>query len=725
MLEEVTGLIDRFLFQNQENGYSVFLLQINSKNTETVKGFLPGLQPGQTVSLKGKWIVHSKFGRQFDATEATTTLPNSIIGLKKYLGSGMIKGIGKVYAEKLVDHFGADVLEVIDKFPERLKDVPGIGAKRVDMIAKAWEDQKEISKIMVFLQDKGVSTAYSVKIYKKYGQASIAIVTENPYKLSEDIWGIGFKTADQIAQNLGYDPKSVKRAKAGILHSIADSVSSGGLYVELEELREKTFKLLELDSEIDGSIIKKGLHELHDQEKIKLIQDEAQHFLTLTQYYFSEKAIAHRLKTLLEYPSKLKINFDEVYESIRKPAADGSCLNEKQQLGVLSALKNKVSIVTGGPGTGKTTLIKKLISSLEENKISYRLAAPTGRAAKRIMESTGRHAVTLHRLLEFDFTTMSFAHNENNSIKSDFLIVDETSMIDVFMALAVLKAVSFDAHLLFIGDVDQLPSVGPGNFLKNLIESGVVPTTMLTEIFRQAQDSLIITNAHRINRGEFPQSYDPACKRDFFFIKEEDVENVTHHLKRILLGGLQKFGISVDDACILTPMNRGGAGTQKLNYDLQQILNPNNTEKQISRAGYIFKIGDKVMQIRNNYDKDVYNGDIGIIQEIDLTDKIVVVRVLDKMVQYEFDELDELVLAYAVTVHKSQGSEYAAVIIPIFMQHFTLLQRNLIYTAITRAKRLCIFIGQSKAIGMAVKNTKGFSRKTFLKEFLTTDLKCV
>lgn len=724
MNEHLSGSIEKILFQSPENGFTVFVLRTSSTNTVTVKGSFASLHAGEHVTLQGAWIVHPKFGKQFDARDCTTSTPTSIIGLKKYLGSGLIKGIGPVYAEKLVDYFGLDVLEVIDQNPERLKEVSGIGQKRIATIIDAWKDQKEIANVMLFLQEKNISPAYATKIYKKYGQESIAVLNENPYRLADELWGVGFKLADQIAQNLGFTTTSPKRIKAGITFAITTQIGYGNLYIELSKLKKTTVELLEINEQETAHLVKHALHDLYNEDKIKLITHNNEHFVTLSHYYFSEKGFAQKLITLNEYPSNITFDLDTIYQKLRVHKPGDINLNEEQQKSILNCLQNKVSIITGGPGTGKTTLIKKLLLVLDAQRVSYKLAAPTGRAAKRIQEGTGKHAMTLHRLLEYDFMTRSFVHNENNALKLDFLIVDEASMIDVFLAYAVAKAVPHNAHLIFIGDKDQLPSVGPGNILNDLIASGKIATVKLEQVFRQEQDSLIVVNAHKINHGEFPTSYLPEAKRDFIFIKEDNVENIPHHLETIYNKGLRKFGIQKKDSIVLTPMNRGGAGTHKLNHDLQQLLNPHESEKKVSYAGNTFKINDRVMQIKNNYDKTVFNGDIGVIEAIDMTEKVVAVRFIERLVEYDFTEMSELVLAYAISIHKSQGSEYPAVIIPIFMQHFMLLQRNLVYTAITRAKKFCIFIGQAKAIAMAIKNTKGNQRKTFLQEFLTTDLAC-
>lgn len=722
--EELTGTIEKCIYQHPENGFTVMVMVLHNKQSTIVTGHLAHVQPGQEVTLQGAWKMHPKFGKQFEVAQCIAHTPNTLIGLKKYLGSGLIKGIGPVYAEKLVARFGLEVLHIIEHEPHRLESVPGVGPKRVERIAAGWRDQKEISTIMIFLQERGVSTAFATKIYKTYGQQSLDVLKENPYRLVDDIWGVGFKTADKIAQQLGIAPCSIERVRAGIAHAISVTVQEGHLYAELEALKKKTFELLELEQVTVEPIAKQALQDLYYQGKIKLISVDNEHYVTLSQYYFSEKGIALKVQRLLQSPcSGKEFDADQVYASLRAPAQGDIALNDDQQRGIMSCVQNRISIITGGPGTGKTTLIKKLLSILDEHKATYKLAAPTGRAAKRIQEGTGRFAMTLHRLLEFDFTTMQFVHNEQNALKTDFVIVDEASMIDVFLAHALLKAVPLKAHIVFIGDIDQLPSVGAGNFLKDLIASGMVPTVRLTEIFRQAQDSLIIVNAHRVNKGEFPTTNIPGSKKDFIYIREDDPAAVNGHL-RSLFARLGKNNIRACDTAVLVPMNRGVVGTYNINYYLQELLNPGVPEKPLVHAGTTYKVNDRVMQIRNNYDKLVFNGDTGTIASIDTDEQTFIVNFGDRDVTYEFSEVDELVLAYAMSIHKSQGSEYAATIIPIFTCHFTLLQRNLLYTAITRSKRLCILIGQPKAIAIAVKNNKGIVRKTFLKEFLTTDLQC-
>ncbi|MBM17789.1 MAG: ATP-dependent RecD-like DNA helicase [Epsilonproteobacteria bacterium] len=720
--EQLSGIIDKFLFRNEETGFSVFILIGKNKNKTTITGTFTNIQAGQEIHLDGSWNFHAKFGKQFVASSYTTQLPTSAVGIKKYLGSGFIKGIGKVYAEKIVNYFGANTLTVIDEYPDKLAEVEGIGVKRITQIKQSWTDQKFIAKIMVFLQEKGVTSTYATKIYKKYGNQAIALLTQNPYRLTDDIWGIGFAMADKIAQNMGFATGSVQRFQAGILYLLSQESNNGHVYQEVADLKNKTFQLLALDSESHQSIIKQALTDLYHNEKIKLITHNKKHYIGLSSLYGSEKGITQKILQLLQAPSKHNIPSQELYNKLQENM--DIPLNNEQQEGILRCIQEKISIITGGPGTGKTTLVKTLLTLLDTYNINYKLAAPTGRAAKRMMESTKRHAMTIHRLLEFDPSIMGFARNEQNALQTDLLIIDEASMIDIFLMHSIVKALSHNTHLVLIGDIDQLPSVGPGNVLKDLITSKKIPCTKLEHIFRQAQNSMIIQNAHNINQGVFPSGSIEGCKKDFYFIKEDLPENTFKHIQNILKTTIKKHHIDIKNVTVLTPMNRGAVGTQKLNFDLQQLLNPDTTSQQASFAGTIYKVHDRVMQIRNNYDKKIFNGDIGTITSIDTEEKIVTVNFDEHIVTYSFDELNELVLAYAVTIHKSQGSEYDAIIIPIFMQHFMLLQRNLIYTAITRAKKLCIFIGQPKAVAMGINNAKQEKRITFLDTFLTENLSC-
>lgn len=723
-MEELAGTLERFLFNNKENGYCVFVMHLKNGDSITVKGHAPALQAGQYITVKGSWIIHPKFGKQFEATSCSAEVPTTLTGLKRYLGSGMIKGIGKAYAEKLVDYFGSDILKVIDQHPERLEEVPGIGSKRLKDIITAWKEQKEVANVMVFLQDKGISGAYASRIFKQYGQNSVAIITQNPYRIAQEVWGMGFKSADIIAQKLGFAVDSLERITAGILFALTQNTNNGHLYAVVDELKEMTKKLLELEeSEKADHLLKYALHNLYNAEKIKLITHQEKHYITLSSYYHVEKAVAAKLMALHQYTPIKTFPIQEIYQLLRVQPEKGISLNDAQQAGILSCLQTKVSIITGGPGTGKTTLIKKLLEILDAHKVNYKLAAPTGRAAKRMNEGTGKFAVTLHRLLEFNPQGGGFTHNELNALKLDFLIVDEASMIDIFLAHSLLKALPLTAHVIFIGDIDQLPSVGAGNFLRDCIASKVFAVTHLHYIFRQAHNSLITYNAHQINKGEFPASSMEDCKQDYLFIKENEVENLPKHLNTIVTEKLNRWGVKPENCMVLSPMNRGSAGTVVINHYLQELLNASNPP-YLTYRGTHYKKNDRVMQIRNNYDKNIFNGDIGIIVGYHAEEQELLINFFGIEITYQHHELDELVLAYGISIHKSQGSEFDGVIIPLFMQHFTLLQRNLLYTALTRAKKICILIGQPKAIIMAIKNNKSLERLTFLKHYLTTDLAC-
>lgn len=715
--EKIDGVVGRFVFKSPDDGFVVFVLEKRDKTVTTVRGYLPAIAEGQDVILWGSWTVHPKFGKQFNAHRIEITLPTSIEGLKKYLGSGIIKGIGPSYAEKLVNYFGVDVLTIIDTEPHRLTHVDGIGQKRATDIIEAWQQHKAIANLMVFLHGKGISTAMAIKIYKKYGDNAVSLIMENPYRLAGEVWGVGFLTADKIAQNLGVSLQDARRISAGILFILATATGQGHLYVEEQKLYEKTFEVLQIGRE-DKELLDSALALLHKQNTIVTIPHDEKNFIGLSSHFNLEQEVVRHLARITGTAETKQFDLERLYQTLRAPAPHDLDLNDDQQRGIMTALSNKISIITGGPGTGKTTLVSKFLSLLEIEKCAYRLAAPTGRAAKRLAESTGRFATTIHRLLEFKPENGKFVHNEQNTLKLDFLIIDETSMIDIFLAAAILRAVPSNARILFIGDVNQLPSVGPGNVLKDLIKSNKIPCVTLTKIFRQAQSSLIIVNSHRILHGEFPTTTIENSNRDFAFIKMLDPTALATFLRRLFTGELKKRGFRPEDVQILTPMNRGVAGTHTLNGQIQSLIFP-EPRAGISHAGNTLHIGDRVMQLRNNYDKNVFNGDIGTIENVDQNTRTLTVRFSDdEPVRYEQEDFDELVLAYATTIHKSQGSEYPVVVIPIFMQHFMLLQKNLLYTALTRAQKLCILVGEPRAIAMAIKKVDATQRVTFLTELL-------
>ena len=722
MFVEIKVQIERITYYNEESGYTIAKARLGGRHDlVTVVGNLLAVNPGGVLKLTGEWHFHPKFGEQFKITSYEPVVPATVTGIERYLGSGLIKGIGPVMAKRLVSKFGPDTLNVIETDVRQLNEVEGIGQKRIEMIQKAWDNQKEIRDVMLFLQGHGVSPAYGAKIFRQYGRESVKIVRENPYRLATDIFGIGFITADRIAEKLGISKDSQAMAEAGILYVLDQLSSEGHVYYPYGPLIEECKRILGVDKEpivkafgkisLDRKIV------IEDPNKEEI--EENNKAVYLSRLYVSEVGVAEKLKALMQVPKNLApFDGDKAVEWVQGELK--MMLAENQKQAVREALERKVMVVTGGPGTGKTTIINSIIRICEKAGQRVLLAAPTGRAAKRMTEATGHEAKTIHRLLEFSPKEAGFKRDENNPLEAHLLIIDEVSMVDTVLMHYFLKAVPKEAALILVGDVDQLPSVGAGNVLRDIIDSGVIPTVRLTEIFRQARESLIVVNAHRVNSGEMPAlSYQKDLPRDFYFFEIEEPEKVLEKIIELCKEKIpQKFGYDPgSDIQVLTPMHRGTVGASILNAELQKHLNTSPDE--LVRGGKILKVGDKVMQIRNNYDKDVFNGDIGRIVRIDREEQEVIVDYDGSRVSYDYSDLDEIVTAYAVSVHKSQGSEYPVVVMPVLTQHYMLLQRNLLYTGITRGKKLVILVGTKKAMAIAVKNNKPQKRYTLLRERLT------
>lgn len=712
--EFLSGIIERITYHNEENGFYVLRVKVKScRDLTTVIGKTPTAAVGEYIKCSGIWHNDRNHGKQFKADFLKSLPPNSLEGIEKYLGSGLIKGIGPHFAKKLVGAFGEEVFDIIESKPRLLSTIGGIGKMRADSICRNWQDQKIVREIMVFLQSHGIGTARATRIFKTYGNDAIETVSNNPYCLARDIRGIGFASADNIANNLGIDRNSLIRAKAGISHILLEATSDGHCGLPQEMLIEQSSKLLEIESEL---LIEAMNQEINDNI---LVADELGDLsmIFLLGFYIQEKKIAEKL--LLLKKGELPWSQDKLQQRLKSAEKKLSItLASNQRNAILTALQNKVMVITGGPGTGKTTIMQVLLNILSNDNLKIKLCAPTGRAAKRLSEATKLDAVTIHRLLEIDSAYGGFKHNENNLLDCNYLIIDEASMVDTKLCYALLKASPDKTALLIIGDIDQLPSVGAGQILKDIISSEIITTIKLTEIFRQSSQSQITTNAHRINKGLMP-ILNNQDETDFYFIEAEEGDDIIN--KAILIvkeRAPKKFKLHpVNDIQLLCPMQRGGVGARSMNIELQRTLNP-NCNSGISKYGQIFAVGDKVMQTENDYDKEIYNGDIGRIISIDQINQELYIKFDDREVLYGYTDLDQITLAYATTIHKSQGSEYPAVIIPLNMQSYMMLQRNLIYTAITRAKRLVIIIGQKKALAIAVKNNQSSARYTKLQEWL-------
>lgn len=700
-VEAITGLVERVTYHNQENGFCVLRVNVKGhKDLVTIVGNLSVISAGEFVQASGAWIHDRHHGVQFKAQFLKSTPPTSLDGIEKYLASGMIKGVGPVYAKKLVAAFGEAVFEIIEASPERLRDVSGIGQSRAAQITKGWADQRAIRDIMLFLHSHKISTARAVRIYKTYGARAIEVITLDPYRLARDIRGIGFVSADTIAQQIGIEKTSLLRARAGIAYALTKAMDDGHCGLPQHLLLSSAQDLLGIPSEI---VVEALRLELDCENVIQETIDQT-NCIFLSGLFFAERAIAKKLigftQTSLPWPP---IDTNVALKGIEERT--GISLSPTQKQAIEVALTSKVLAITGGPGVGKTTLVNSILKILQTKKLRIALAAPTGRAAKRLFECTGMEAKTLHRLLETNPINGGFSKNEETPLECDLLIIDETSMVDVPLMHAVMKALPPTAALFLVGDIDQLPSVGPGQVLSDLIYSNTIPVIRLTEVFRQASTSQIITAAHTINQGYMPElKASSESVSDFYFIQANTPEDALDKIIKMLKERIPlKFGFSpLTDIQVLCPMGRGIVGTKNLNIELQNALNP-PTDLSISRFGSTYGVGDKVMQIENNYEKNVYNGEIGIITAISHEESEVVISYDERLVVYDFGECDEIILAYATTIHKSQGSEYPVVVIPLMMQHYTMLKRNLVYTGITRGKKLVIVVGEKKALAIAVK----------------------
>ena len=716
--EALAGLVERVTYQNAENGFCVIRVKARGhRDLVTVVGHAAIMSAGQWITASGDWINDRTHGQQFKARFLKTSEPTSVEGIEKYLASGMICGIGPTYAKKLLRAFGEKVFDVIETQADRLREVDGIGPVRAGRIVAAWAEQKAVREIMVFLHSHGVGTARAVRIFKTYGADAIQLMTENPYRLARDIRGIGFKTADAIAMKLGIEKTAMVRVRAGISYALTEAIDEGHCGLPTDELVPLAEKLLEVPKELVRTAL-----ELELQEGT-VIADRVGEIpcVFLAGLHRAERTIAERLMGLAN--GRLPWSWIDPGKAL--PWVEqriGLALAESQVAAIRLALMSKVLVITGGPGVGKTTIVNAILRILAAKEMRLLLCAPTGRAAKRMKEATGFEAKTIHRLLEVDPKGGGFKRGDDNPLDCDLLVVDETSMVDVMLMQALMKAVPDKSALLLVGDIDQLPSVGPGQVLADVISSGAVPVVRLTEVFRQAAQSRIITSAHRINQGTIPDLSPPEAESDFYFVQADDPESAVGRIIELVKTRIpRRFGFDpIRDVQVLCPMNRGGVGARSLNIELQAALNPAG-DRKVERFGWTFAPGDKVMQIENDYDKEVYNGDIGFVTGVEPDEGELTASFDERTVTYSFGELDTLVPAYAATIHKSQGSEYPAVVIPVMTQHYAMLQRNLLYTGVTRGKRLVVLVGQKKAVAIAVRNVSGRQRWSKLAAWLSAN----
>lgn len=713
--EQVTGTVERVTYHNEENGYSVLrLLVAGIADPVTVTGNFSSITPGEQLRLTGWWTMHPQYGEQFKSEGYEILRPATIVGIQKYLGSGLIKGVGPVTAKRIVDHFGESTLDVIEHDIGRLSEVKGIARKRVDLIQRAWAEQQAIKQVMLFLQSHSVSTHFAVKIYKQYGQDAILVVEKSPYRLATEVYGIGFRTADQIARNLGLPLDAPERLEAGLRYVLSEAGDEGHCYLPQNELIERAVRILDLEDSAGLAAVSAQMIADGSLKREPAADDNA---IYLPAFWQAEQSLAKRLNMLIARP--LTTDPARVRQWLdRYTERRGLELSMEQRQSIEEAATRRVLILTGGPGTGKTTTLRAMVQLFLAMGKRVLLASPTGRAAQRLAEVTGQEAKTIHRLLEFDPSVMAFKRDEMNPLETDVVIIDESSMIDLLLANSLLKAVAPHSQLILVGDVDQLPSVGPGKVLQDLIASCAIPVARLTQVFRQAAESLIIQNAHRINRGEYPRLVAPGAeKSDCYFIEAEEPEAIVELIVRSVVSSLpNRFGYdSLRDIQVLAPMNRGQVGANSLNARLQEALNPpRNGRAELARGSRSLRVGDKVIQRVNNYKLDVFNGDLGLVEAIDLEDQVVAIRFGNRLVTYDYADLIELTLGYCVTVHKSQGSEYSAVVMPLHTSHFLMLSRNLLYTALTRAKRTVVMIGSTRAIGIAMRSTEAMERHTGL-----------
>lgn len=715
--KNIRGVLEKIVFKNPDSGYMVGRIRTGDDELVTVVGKVFELQCGEELEIQGSWIVNKTYGKQFEIKKVKAHTPSTTIGIENYLGSGLIKGVGPVVAKKIVEKFGKKTLDILDDDPERLSVIEGIGQKRIKQIIKSWQKHKKIREVMIFLQSYGISSTYSAKIYNTYGENAVSVIKINPYRLAEDIFGIGFKTADDIARKVGIPEDSIFRIKAGIIYLLHRAEDNGHCFLPVEEILAVSTDFLR----IDLSIINNAIRELQEEEKIIIVKDGEGNKIYRSNLYRSEVFVSKKILELIGIDDNKdnRTGRESLYRRLigEMADADGILLDAIQVNAIIMALTERIMIITGSPGTGKSTILNFIIKILEREKKKFMMAAPTGRASKRMTETTGRESKTIHRLLNFNPKLNKFLKDEDNPIDADIIIIDEASMIDIRLMRNLLSAIKSDSSLIFVGDIDQLPSVGPGYVLGDLINSGNIPVCELKKIYRQEGQSQIIRNAHKVRDGQFPYIKNKDSE-DFFFLEKNDPEEVVNLILHLLTNKIpSSFGMDpLNDVQVLVPTNKGVCGVINLNSRIQKILNPGSTG--LLHGNRWFRVGDKVIQLKNNYNKGIYNGDIGIITSIDMELNEASIEYDGRKVDYSFYEMDEINHSYAISIHKSQGSEFKCVIIPLLTSHYMLLQRNLLYTALTRARELAILVGSKKAIGMAVNKNIVEKRFTSLKELI-------